>query len=91
MSGWALNSTSISVTWSQSQEDSQNGIIVHYSLQLIEVATGRVITAEINATSATVSSLHSYYAYKVTVAAATIIGVGPFSEEITILTYSDGS
>ena len=79
------------MTWSQSQEDSQNGIIVHYSLQLIEVATGRVITAEINATSATVSSLHSYYAYKVTIAAATIIGVGPFSEEITILTYSDGS
>jgi hypothetical protein len=89
VSGWAVNSTSLYVTWSPLQEDSQNGIIVHYSLRLTELASGRVITTERNATSVVVSSLHPHYAYKVTVAAATIIGTGPFSLGILVLTYSD--
>ena len=90
VSGWAVNSTSIYVTWSPLQEDLQNGIIVHYSLRLTEVASGRVITTERNATSVVVSSLHPHYAYEVTVAAATIVGNGPFSLGILVLTYSDG-
>ena len=90
VSVWAVGSTALSVTWSPLQEDSQNGIVLHYSLELTEIATGRIITAATNETSVVISSLHPHYEYEVTVAAATIIGTGSFSEGIVVLTYSDG-
>lgn len=90
VSAWAVNSTSIAVSWSHLQKNLQNGVIIHYALQLLEQVSGRVITTEGNVTHMVVSSLHPHYTYEVTVAAATIIGTGPFSEGLMVLTYSDG-
>ena len=70
--------------------DKQNGIIQWYCILLVETESQK--RREINGSntlSITVSQLHPYYTYEVSVAAVTI-SVGPLSDSMMITMPQDG-
>ena len=48
--------------------------------------------SKFNVTSAslTVTSLHPYYVYTISVAAETVVGIGPYSDGVNVTTDEDG-
>ena len=77
--------------WNPPLEESQNGIITHYSLS-VSVSESRqrfdvIIDGE---TVVTLRDLHPYYEYNYIIAAATSVGTGPFSERNSIRMPQDG-
>ena len=89
VSGTAINSTSITVTWHPPAVINQNGDIVEYIVKVIETETGLIYKWNVTDTFLTVSMLHPYYLYAISVAAVTI-GNGPFSEEVNVITDEAG-
>ena len=89
--GTVFNSSALSISWRPPPFNSQNGIIVGYTIRLLERVTSNVRTIETDGpnTEIFVTSLHPYYAYEFTVAAQTV-AVGPFSPIGTIRTDEDG-
>ncbi len=83
LSAVALNSTTLSLSWSAPPSDHHNGVIRRYHIIVTEVETGRVFQVNSTATSATLLSLHPYYAYICAVAAFTI-AEGPYSTKVSI-------
>lgn len=61
-------------------------MIQQYTVQIRETETNIVTTLSTDhePTSVTVTSLHPYYTYSVTVAAGTTAGVGPFSHAVEL-------
>ena len=88
--GNAISSTTITLFWSPPPADMQNGIIVQYAINITEVETGRSFSLFSSTTTVNVISLHPYYTYNCAIAAATIIGVGPYTNIITVVTLQDG-
>ena len=86
----AINSTSILVVWNLLPEDAQNGIILHYTVTVLEIVSGRVTTYSENVTYMIINFLHPHYVYEVSVAAVTSAGTGPFSSGLSVTTHSDG-
>ena len=80
----SVNATALLVTWVAPSADLQNGIIIQYRINLTESETG-VITyfTVLNILQTTLTDLHPYYNYQVTVAASITIGLGPYSTEAT--------
>ena len=68
------------ISWSPPAEDTRNGNLSYYTIKVHEQATDVVLLLNSSSTNTqfTVNSLHPYYTYTVSVAAATI-GLGPFS------------
>ena len=60
--------------------DQQNGIIVGYSVHLLEIATGTERDVEISGpqTDVFITQLHPHYVYQLSVAALTV-SIGPYS------------
>ena len=84
MSASAINSTSLLASWMPPQRSQQNGIIRQYRIILTESETGVITYYTIqNSLQTTLTDLHPYYNYQVTVAAITI-GLGPYSTEATV-------
>ena len=90
LSAMALNSTAIEASWSPLEEEDINGVLLYYSLNVLEVVTGKTLSFETNVTQIVVTYLHPYYTYQLSVAAATIVGTGPFSSPVRVLTHQDG-
>ena len=87
----SINSTSLTFSWAPPPSSQQNGNIVGYSLQLLEVDTGERFNYTVTSqTVFTALSLHPYYSYVCTLAAYTEAGVGPYTEAITQRTLEDG-
>lgn len=84
-----LNSTTLSVSWQPLDPQFHNGILQYYHVQIVELVTSSVIEVNENLTHIVISSLHPYYEYNVTVAAATVVGTGPFSSPLTTTTAED--
>ena len=77
--------------WNPPPEESQNGIIIHYSLSVSVSESGNRFDIVINGEIAvTLVDLHPYYEYSYIIAAATSIGTGPFSEQNSIRMPQDG-
>ena len=86
-----INSTSLTFSWAPPPSSQQNGNIVGYSLQLLEVDTDERFNYTVTSqTVFTALSLHPYYSYVCTLAAYTEAGVGPYTEAITQRTLEDG-
>ena len=79
-----LTPLSMSLTWDPPVQELRNGIIQHYVVRITELETGRVLTLSTAETRVTVTSLHAYYTYNCTIAAATFVGTGPFSSPVVI-------
>ena len=85
--------------------EEQNGLLVHYHVIVMETEilyldNGTVISQmgmNFNRTynvsegrTQLIDMLHPSYNYTVRIAAATVVGIGPFSDPITVMTLEDG-
>ena len=99
------SSRSIMLTWERPLPENENGLLVHYHVIVVETQihymdNGTEITGMqtyLNRTynvsegrSQLIEMLHPDYNYTVRIAAATGVGIGPFSDAITIRTGMDG-
>ena len=85
ITGRAVDSTTIVLTWSPPQPRYQNGIIRNYTISVNEQNTGRQFSLVSDDTHETLSSLHPSYIYLISISAVTI-GGGPYSTQIAIQT-----
>ena len=84
-----VTSTTVTVAWSPPSFDLQNGLIRYYNITVTEHETARIIWLLENNTQITVDGLHPYYYYSVQVAAVTI-GIGPFSDPVSVQLLESG-
>ena len=89
LTGFAVDSQSISLSWLPPPLESLNGILRHYQLTILEEPTARNFSVLSSSSQSLVSSLHPFYSYVISVAAVTV-GAGPFSGNVTIETHQDG-
>ena len=79
------------ITWQPPMFEDQNGVIVYYQL-IVSQSQFQIpdITVNANTTSHTLNNLEEHVEYTIVVAAATRIGVGPFSSAVNFTTLQDG-
>lgn len=87
-----LNATALIITWEPPPPYAANGIIVAYTLRFTEVETRETERVERNGqqTVLTVSSLHPYYHYGVSISSNTSVGEGPYSDPVMTRLPQDG-
>ena len=87
-----LSSRAVLVSWRSPTVWKQNGVIITYTIVLVELLTNTTLTYEQggNISELIVDELHPYYEYKCSMVAATRVGNGPFTGSITIRTLGDG-
>ena len=84
-------STTLDLEWEPPLRQHRNGIIIRYSLQIRNVATGNVsVLNNIHSTNTTVRQLLPYTTYEYQIAAYTSVGRGPFTSPLSIQTNQDG-
>ena len=88
-SGYAIDATTIMLTWSPPPTENQNGIIRNYVINITELETGIAFHHVSLSTHILVYSLHPFYRYVVTIAAVTV-GQGPATVAFTVRTREDG-
>ena len=79
-----LDPTSLSLSWKPPLLELRNGIIQLYTVKIIELETGILLSQTTEFTSLNETSLHPYYTYTYSVAAETSVGIGPFSSSVVI-------
>ena len=86
-----LTPYSLSISWQAPPPDTQNGEIRFYIIGVLEVDTGTQSSYNTsnNSNNFTLQSLHPYYLYHISVAAATV-GLGPYSPVETIRMQETG-
>ena len=99
------SSSNITLSWKPPSLKEQNGVIIRYhvivmEVQILNVDNGTVISQTGKNFSRTydasqnymqsIDMLHPNYNYTVRIAAATAVGIGPFSDPITVMTLEDG-
>ena len=91
-----LSPTEILVTWDMVPLIDQNGIITLYEVLYVPLETFtetiQAITREVNGTemSITLTDVQEFVNYTISVRAYTIMGKGPYSEEVMVTTLEDG-
>ena len=71
--------------------DDHNGLLSYYQLRLVDESFNlTVLTINTTNTSYSITTLEEYVRYSCQVAAATDIGLGPFSNPVEITTLQDG-
>ena len=91
--GRVVNSRSVLLFWMPPSEDTQNGDIIYYTIILMGDEKRDYLISynfTVNSTSMELSTLWPYSQYNVTVAANTIVGMGPFSAPYTFYTPEEG-
>jgi len=89
VTGYAVDSTTISLLWNTIAPENINGILRYYLVSILEKNTGGMMEYIANSTNITISSLHPHYIYLCNVAAVTNM-IGPSSQNIRINTPQDG-
>ena len=83
-------STTLVLSWQPPAPENQNGIIVHYIVNITEMETGRLLSfTAVNMTTLSVPMLHPFYTYTCIVAAVTV-GIGPYSATVEVELPEDG-
>ena len=89
-----MSSTSIMVSWDEVLPIDRNGLITMYDVLYVPLETfeGAIMSMSVNTTntSTTLSVLEEFVEYNISVRAYTSEGPGPYSEEITVMTFEDG-
>ena len=83
-------SRSITFSWDPPLFEEQNGVIVSYKLDVTALATSSVQSYTITSTTFTITNLIPFSHYTYVIAAATAVGLGPYTETDTIITPEDG-
>ena len=89
LSGTVVSSTSLLLSWSAPLDDTHNGVIVLYTVFVVEIDTGMTFYHNTTKTSLALTSLHPYYQYECSVAAVTV-GYGPYTSVFSLRTEQDG-
>ena len=89
LTGFAVDPHSIFLSWDPPPQHSLNGILRHYRLSGIEDPTASKFSVLFSSNQRSLSSLHPFYSYTISVAAVTV-GEGPYSSNVTIETPQDG-
>ena len=91
VAGVAFNSSAITISWLPPPFEHQNGVIVGYTVHILEVVTNQTTTIEVEGPHIEifVGFLHPYYIYAFSVAAKTI-ELGPLSHTNMVRTNEDG-
>jgi len=99
------SSSNITLLWKPPSLEEHNGLLVQYHVivmetQIVYLDNGAVISQmgmNFNRTynvsegrTQLIDMLHPSYNYTVRIAAATVVGIGPFSDPITVRTLEDG-
>lgn len=86
-----IGSTFVEVVWSEPDLSGHNGVIRSYTLLINEVQGARETSFNFTSTStqATVTNLHPFYMYNISVAAVTT-SPGPYSIQVAVTTLQDG-
>ena len=83
-------SDSIGLSWSPPPLEYHNGEIIGYNITVTVVYSGEIFTVFSMANTTVISSLAPFTTYSYSVAAVTIVGIGPYSTVGTILTGEAG-
>lgn len=85
LTGLAINSTAVQVSWEPPHIHLQNGIISSYTITALELRTNvtRSFVLSHLYSSYIISGLHPYYDYRISVAAYTV-ALGPSSVTLVI-------
>ena len=87
--GTADSPTLLALSWSPPPPVHINGPLQYYSVEITELHTGRKWTIVALDEALNVGSLHPYFIYSYRVAAYTV-GLGPFSQPVSIQTLEAG-
>ena len=79
-----VNSTSLFLSWSELPLPDRNGVIQKYTIHLMNIKSGEHTDFDVIVGPHTITNLQPAYTYRGKVAAATVIGVGPFSSTIEV-------
>ena len=79
-------------SWEPPVLEQQNGVIIGYVVNIISEDNGMMfqIYSDSNTTNISATLFTPYTVYRCTVAATTVPGTGPYSNEVLILTPEDG-
>ena len=88
--GFSADSSSIFLEWDKPPAEHQNGIIREYHINFTEIETGNTFFKAVTTNSTTLSSLHPYYNYSITITAVTVLP-GPASPSIVVMTLEGGT
>ena len=84
----------VSLTWEPPASEHHNGEITGYVLTVIDIESSSLESQnkeiETTATSVTIRSLRPSWSYNFTVRAVTVVGRGPSSYPVTIVTLHGG-
>ena len=88
-----VGSSNISLSWTEPDQHEQNGMIRHFLIYLIPTDSSSLLVASTHITSSSftsysLSGLHPYTSYNITVAAVTV-APGPNSTEVLVQTEED--
>ena len=88
---FVTGTTSVEFSWQPPLIDDHNGLLSYYQLRIVDESFN-LTDLSINTTniSHTITTLEEYVRYSCQVAAATDIGLGPFSSPVEITTLQDG-
>ena len=80
------------IAWQPPAFEDQNGVIVYYQIVALQFQFSMIpdIRVNTNFTSHTLTNLEEDNEYTVMIAAATQVGLGPFSSPINFTTLEDG-
>lgn len=90
ISGVAINSSTLALTWQPPAPDQLNGVLSSYLFNVTETETGLQYQISTDLPSYILEGLHPFYRYSFTIAAVTV-GAGPFSEIFSFQMPQDGT
>ena len=85
-----VTSRSLSLIWNPPPLEDQNGVIIHYRINITVLDSMEMFQLLSDNSSITVNSLIPYTTYMLTIAAETAVCEGPFSGAYTVMTATDG-
>ena len=85
------NSTAVFIFWQPPPLENQNGPIMYYSLILSDLMFGsKDIKVNVTSLNHTATNLEEYNTYSCIVAAASVVGTGPYTAPLNFTTDEDG-
>ena len=85
----SIESRRATISWLPPPVEDQNGPISHYNLFVYDLNFGYDVSGNTTGTSYTLTYLEEYSDYTVTIAAATQVGLGPYSSPVQFTTAED--
>lgn len=85
-----IASNCVALKWTALNKEDQNGIILSYIIQYSRFSTGNVSSIQAYITEMVVDDLLPHVVYSFSIAARTIVGIGPFSTHLQVTTAEAG-